>query len=300
VIYRQAAGTRTSFGNIEVPYVGGDSVPKKGPRSKRHKVLPSGMVVSKEEHSIKDTVEQRFSYQSKSVGDKQVLLKKIRDRGRKRYAKNLEQSRLKVKAKREKLEQAVDLERRCTNAKTKSGKLEQKGLAKECISVGMESDELDSVTGVECSNCRRRRLLPSEDSQYYHVHLEQMKSSEIFAVQSKLRMVTATKQGCREYDYWLCRQCRMFLRKREGARDADTVMDWRYTWPAFLWNLLSGSQCDNGVHFYEVYEPSFLWRFISLSLRPYWVEAIRDVGYGVYTSCTVESRLRFLLIALQT
>jgi len=304
VAFQRGEGVRMGCSGNTEAFVGGDSALEKGPRRKRPKAAALGMKVSKEEHRIKLAVEQRFSYQSISDADKSALLKRKCDTKRKRYRENLEESRSKSRAEGRKYEQkwetarkkyAAGLERRCANAKAKRGKLVQKGLVEECASVGMEYDEPESVIGVECSNCRRRRLLPLEDSSYYDVRLKQVKSSKIFAVQSKLRMVRATKRGCREYEYWLCRQCCMFLKKREGARDADEVMDWRYTWPAFFWNLLSGSQCDNDVHFYEVYEPSFLWRFVPVSLRPYWVEAICGVGHGVYAGCMVESPSSFFV-----
>jgi len=99
-VFQRAAGMRTGSGNMEA-FVGGNSASKKGLSRKRCKVVASGMKISKEEYRIKNTVGNRFSYQSKSDTDKRALLTGRRDKDCNRYAENLEQSCAKVKAKRE-------------------------------------------------------------------------------------------------------------------------------------------------------------------------------------------------------
>jgi len=64
------------------------------------------------------------------------------------------------------------------------------------------------------------------------------------------------------------------LPKGEKEKAINNLTDWKYTWPAFLWNLLSGHDVLDGVPFYDVYEPSSLWRFVPLSLRPFWIDDV--------------------------
>ena len=52
-------------------------------------------------------------------------------------------------------------------------------------------------------------------------------------------------------------------------------------WPSFLWHLLSGghlSQFHGDKRFYEVYGGKYLWSIIPSSMRPWWIEGVKDIS----------------------
>ena len=120
-----------------------------------------------------------------------------------------------------------------------------------------------------------------------------IRSSQIRPIRHKLKMVRSSLSDETARTIFLCSKCNVFLHQgylpaHHKDTDEKHLLDWKYTWPAFLWNLLGGTQAADNVPFYRVYEPSYLWRFIPVSLRPYWVDAIRDVENGAYAGCTLD------------
>ena len=75
-------------------------------------------------------------------------------------------------------------------------------------------------------------------------------------------------------DYNLCGECYNFLFCKEKSS--------KNTWPGFLWRLLSaGHKPSFGSYYYyhEVYSGEHLWRAIPLTMRAWWLDAVRSINY---------------------
>ena len=72
--------------------------------------------------------------------------------------------------------------------------------------------------------------------------------------------------------------------------------EWKYTWPAFFYDLLNGCQGTDRVKFYRILGPHRVWRYIPKTLRGYWRYAVESlIHYDddensplVYEGCTPE------------
>jgi hypothetical protein len=92
-----------------------------------------------------------------------------------------------------------------------------------------------------------------------------------------------------EIEYLLCQECVWFLKKPDNyavmtACQKDRMLDWKNTWPSFMWDLLS-SPHNRREH------PKKWWRMICASMRPYWVDAIGTIkknGAFIYAGCDLQ------------
>jgi hypothetical protein len=89
--------------------------------------------------------------------------------------------------------------------------------------------------------------------------------------------------------YSLCQECVRFLKKPDNyavmtAYQKDRMLDWKNTWPSFMWDLLS-SPHNQREH------PKKWWGMICASIRPYWVDKIgiiKENGAFIYAGCDIQ------------
>ncbi len=92
-----------------------------------------------------------------------------------------------------------------------------------------------------------------------------------------------------EIEYVLCQECVWFLKKLDNyavmtACQKDRMLDWKNTWPSFMWELLS-SPHNRREH------PKKWWSMICALMRPYWVDAIGTIkknGAFIYAGCDLQ------------
>merc|ERR1711923_608825 len=123
-----------------------------------------------------------------------------------------------------------------------------------------------------CHNCMRCSM-GNPCSEVNQLDLMDVSSLSIKALSSHLRQLQCTRTNNGARVHRLCRECRNYL------MDPSDI-EWKNTWPSFLWNLLSGKDASTGRFFHKVYDPKYLWKLVPQSLRPNWIGAIRG-RYGV-------------------
>lgn len=83
-------------------------------------------------------------------------------------------------------------------------------------------------------------------------------------------------------------------RRRKGYKRDRSQNDFINTVYAFLWDLLSGSHKSGtfeDYYFVQVYGGEILWQMIPLTMRRWWIDAIKEInvdGVFHYSSCTLE------------
>jgi len=82
--------------------------------------------------------------------------------------------------------------------------------------------------------------------------------------------------------YHLCDSCHDFL----GQHDDDKKRSsWASMWPSFFWDILVGTAAT-GIPFHVTYTPEYLWKFIPIPVRQFWVKSIQD--WGMYAECSLD------------
>jgi len=56
-------------------------------------------------------------------------------------------------------------------------------------------------------------------------------------------------------------------------------------WPSFFWDILVGTAAT-GIPFHVTYTPEYLWKFIPIPVRQFWVKSIQD--WGMYAECSLD------------
>ena len=134
---------------------------------------------------------------------------------------------------------------------------------------------------VSCENCRRCRAYEEESSPYYfdmywvwsrdlvsHQHCRLRKVEAAQRIQVKGSRKREMKKVC------LCSECHIMLSKRIPS---DQRKLWKYVWPSFYFDVLTGVDDTSGRKFSDVYPVSDLWRWFPSTLRRYWVETWEEL-----------------------
>ena len=77
--------------------------------------------------------------------------------------------------------------------------------------------------------------------------------------------------------YNLCLQCSYYLDKSNSSQN-KTYKEWKNTYPAFLWNMLSGKDVVTNLYHHQVYSGAELWQMIPKTFRPYWLHVLNGQG----------------------
>ena len=123
-----------------------------------------------------------------------------------------------------------------------------------------------------CSNCRRRRFTTdTKDPFYFDWYL--IWSNNIKELRSPLKVATSSRKRKCSKQLLLCTECHGFL-----TLPAQVNAQWKYTWPSFYWNLLTGRDSVTDRAFHQTYSAQELWKFIPASIREYWCRSDGDDG----------------------
>ena len=167
-----------------------------------------------------------------------------------------------------------------------------------------ESDGSTFAAGMEdtttiCDNCLRQQLSPEPpQSSPYHINFSYVDKTRILKRPTLARIQPMEiSHGPPQY-FTLCQHCKEYLFNpgRMSAATRKKKKEWKYTWPAFLYDLLNGCQRTNKVKFYSVLGPDRVWRYIPTTLRGFWKYAIEHIIHYnddensplVYDACTQE------------
>ena len=137
-----------------------------------------------------------------------------------------------------------------------------------------------------CTNCKRKPL-DRDCSNPYHFDLYKVHGSKIKKYNCNnpsMKELQTFSPNSKEY-YNLCTECCGFLTTYEKKSSS-----WKFIWPSFYWNLLTGKESKDGRFFTDVYPAKLLWSLIPDAMRKYW-----DDNIGLLPQyedcCTVHSHL---------
>jgi hypothetical protein len=141
-----------------------------------------------------------------------------------------------------------------------------------------------------CDNCRRTNF--SSDPRNT-LEFEVVSNTEIRA--NTLAKVKPKNRHTPVMEYSLCQECVRFLKKPDNyavmtACQKDRMLDWKNTWPSFMWDLLSSP------HNWREH-PKKWWGIICASMRPYgWMQLApsRKMGHSYTPDVTSKFRNPFL------
>ena len=126
----------------------------------------------------------------------------------------------------------------------------------------------------KCANCNRRVIESCES--FYEINLRPVLSNNIKQC-SRFRFVRSTRGNTEPIEYQLCEQCEQHL----THTDLDVAKQPNNMWPAFIWNILQSSQ----IH--DTYECEFIWKFIPLQWRRWWIDEVHSQFPSFYRSVTL-------------
>ena len=137
-----------------------------------------------------------------------------------------------------------------------------------------------------CANCKRKSL-HSDCRNPYHFDLYKVHGSNIKKYNCNspnMKELQTFSPNSNEY-YSLCTECCGFLTKYEKKS-----YSWKFIWPSFYWNLLTGKESNNGRFFTDVYPAKLLLSLVPHAMRKYWEDNIR-IHPAYKDCCTVHSHL---------
>ena len=143
------------------------------------------------------------------------------------------------------------------------------------LGVNFEVDEESKEEVIlKCANCNRRVIENCES--FYKINLRPIQSNTI-KQHSRFRFVRSTRGNTEPIEYQLCEQCEQHL----TDSDTDVAKQPRNMWPAFMWNILQSSQ----IH--ATYECEFIWKFIPLQWRRWWIDEVHTQFPTFYRNVTL-------------
>lgn len=174
------------------------------------------------------------------------------------------------------------------------------------------------MLGDQCANCKRRQFA---ESGIYNITFINVMSHQIKKV-SKFRNVPASRSENTAKPLKLCSSCWAFLKKdesrseeqeeEEGEEEIDDDINedngvemmgegvdssekdpFKHTVYAFLWDILSGGHKGGDFYSYQFHDiyGEMLWQLIPSSMRPWWIDAIKDInnhGDDPFRNCTLD------------
>ena len=155
---------------------------------------------------------------------------------------------------------------------------------------GEDEQELedDHHYDATCSNCRRKQFsLLLEYKMVFHNVL----SNHVRKTRHSLKKIMHSDETDENaLMYTLCQECYNFLSADEeigkSPYQKKRMADWKNTWPAFFWDLLSGTEVGSLKPIHEIYSPLEIWKFIPTTMRPYWEDAIATIQDVRYLECS--------------
>ena len=133
-----------------------------------------------------------------------------------------------------------------------------------------------NITTHCCDNCHRH------DTTVPSLELRERWSNEIAKRRGVLKTVTAATAN--PVLYSLCLECDTFLSEPEDPKDLS-YKDFRYTWPSFLWHLLT----NNSI--LAEYQGLFIWKLIPAAYRHWWIPALTEIARykHIYENISVDA-----------
>lgn len=136
------------------------------------------------------------------------------------------------------------------------------------------------IRGIMCSNCFRSPITTDASSSYY-MKFCRYASHRIKKLRSPLKRVKSTNE-CNATTFILCEDCHRFLgvdetlSKEDAAKADRRRYSWENIWGSVFRDMLFGKDISSGKLFHEVYSLDTLWRFVPVSLRPYWMPYLEN------------------------
>lgn len=140
---------------------------------------------------------------------------------------------------------------------------------------------ISSEIGGRCDNCCRHHI--EDCGPCYQFRMCWISPSELYNMKTPL-MTVSYKADDFEKSICLCESCYFFV---ANCSDDKSRNCWTNVWPSFYWNLLVGRDETNGIPFHRTYSPEYLWRFLPMPVRRYWIKSVREMD--IYSSCTIHS-----------
>lgn len=134
---------------------------------------------------------------------------------------------------------------------------------------------------VMCSNCFRSPVVDDPSSSYFLKYCR-CYSHQIKRLRTPLRKVDGPTKGKNAVACVLCEDCYRFVGidksiSIEESKEVDKRRySWQNIWACFFFDMLFGSNKYTGVPFSNVYSLEYLWRFVPVSLRQYWIPYLEE------------------------
>ena len=136
-------------------------------------------------------------------------------------------------------------------------------------------------SSVTCENCHRRRKYVEESSPYYFDMYWVWSRDLVCRQHCRLRKVDPARRirvnGIQKREMkkvCLCSECHIMLSTRIPNEQRRL---WKYVWPSFYFDVLTGVDDTTGKKFTDVYPVSDLWRWFPSTLRAYWMETWEEL-----------------------
>ena len=134
---------------------------------------------------------------------------------------------------------------------------------------------------LHCSNCQRQQCHNEPDvvgistNDPYHLHLVTISGDTVAKGKRQYKFCRYSKDP--SVHYTICMQCKEYL----CSPDRTVYNNFKNVWPSFIWSILSSQAVHQAYGLY-------VWRFIPLSWRSWWVDILRSQFRSVFDSITVE------------
>lgn len=129
-----------------------------------------------------------------------------------------------------------------------------------------------------CNNCFRRELITTDDTtNSQSLHLTQRSCEVITTSPRKFRNIVSRSRTITSYI--LCKECTSHLADKDIQPDYNSF---KFTWPCFIWYLLTDTKIR------AQYEIQFIWKFIPISWRKWWLPNLKRRYNSLYTGISID------------
>ena len=153
------------------------------------------------------------------------------------------------------------------------------------LDLASEVDERDMTVWIQtecsekCANCCRHQISDPN----YKFSMCRIYSHRLKPLKTPLMRVSCSRSSNEARPYYLCESCHDFLAQHD---DEKKRFSWASMWPSFFWDILVGTDASTSVPFHMTYTPDYLWQFIPIPVRRYWLKSIEE--WGVYSECSLD------------
>lgn len=144
--------------------------------------------------------------------------------------------------------------------------------------IATTNDEQSQFNMPFCQNCLRMQIPGIDLTSPYYLTFVSVPGNNVRKCRSALRTIGQKESRMRRRNvYNLCLQCSHYLDKSNISQN-KTYKEWKNTYPAFLWNMLSGKDVVTNLYHHQVYSGSELWQMIPKTFRRYWLHVLNGEG----------------------